>query len=159
METGDRRGPVWRFARAALAAALVVQLLGCGTILYPERRNQPAGKYDTDVVVLDAIGLFFFILPGVIAFAVDFSTGAIYLPRGGKSRLKERFGGSGIQPLELDAATVDSIALTVQRATGLALNLYSPSVQIVPGREGESVEARLRELNLPLLVTIIPSQP
>jgi hypothetical protein len=31
-------------------------------------------------VVLNAIGLLFFFIPGIIAFAVDFSTGAIYLP-------------------------------------------------------------------------------
>ena len=32
------------------------------------------------MAVLDGIGLLFFILPGVIAFAVDFSNGTIYLP-------------------------------------------------------------------------------
>lgn len=55
---------------------------GCGTILYPERRGQPAGRIDWGVVALDAVGLLFFFVPGVIAFAVDFSTGAIYLPPG-----------------------------------------------------------------------------
>jgi hypothetical protein len=59
---------------AAIAAA------GCGTILYPERRGQPAGRLDFKVVALDAIGMLFFFVPGVVAFAVDFATGAIYLP-------------------------------------------------------------------------------
>jgi len=54
----------------------------CGTILYPERRNQKAGHLDPGVVVLDAVGLLFFLVPGVVAFAVDFTTGAIYLPEG-----------------------------------------------------------------------------
>jgi hypothetical protein len=31
-------------------------------------------------VLLDAIGLIFFVVPGLVAFAVDFSTGAIYFP-------------------------------------------------------------------------------
>jgi hypothetical protein len=53
---------------------------GCGTVLHPERRGQPAGRLDWGVVVLDAVGLLFFFIPGIIAFAVDFSTGAIYLP-------------------------------------------------------------------------------
>lgn len=53
---------------------------GCGTVLHPERRGQSAGKLDWGVVALDAVGLFFFFVPGVIAFAVDFATGAIYLP-------------------------------------------------------------------------------
>ncbi|MNJ37925.1 hypothetical protein D3C77_327610 [compost metagenome] len=33
---------------------------------------------------MDAIGILFYVLPGLIAFGVDFATGAIYLP-GGKS--------------------------------------------------------------------------
>jgi hypothetical protein len=53
---------------------------GCGTVLHPERRGQSAGKLDWGIVALDAVGLFFFFVPGVIAFAVDFATGAIYLP-------------------------------------------------------------------------------
>ena len=52
----------------------------CGTILHPERRGQPAGRLDWGVVLLDGLGLIFFLIPGVIAFAVDFATGAIYLP-------------------------------------------------------------------------------
>lgn len=53
---------------------------GCGTILYPERRGQPAGRLDWKVVLLDGLGLIFFFIPGVIAFAVDFLNGTIYLP-------------------------------------------------------------------------------
>jgi len=59
---------------------LVFQLTGCGTLLYPERRGQIAGRLDVGVVILDAVGLLFFIIPGVIAFAVDFSNGTIYMP-------------------------------------------------------------------------------
>lgn len=62
---------------AGLAAAP-----GCGTIMYPERRGQPAGDIDWKIVALDGIGLLLFFVPGVVAFAVDFSTGAIYLPPG-----------------------------------------------------------------------------
>lgn len=61
-------------------------LSGCGTIFYPERRGN-ATKLDPGVAILDGIGLLFFILPGVIAYAVDFTTGCIYLSskRGGSS--------------------------------------------------------------------------
>jgi hypothetical protein len=55
-------------------------LPGCGTIFYPERRGQPAGRLDWKVVAFDAVGLVLFFVPGIIAFAVDFATGAIYLP-------------------------------------------------------------------------------
>jgi len=69
-----------KFFNMAITALLVFQLTGCGTILYPERRGQIGGRLDIGVVLLDTIGLFFFIIPGVIAFAVDFSNGTIYLP-------------------------------------------------------------------------------
>jgi hypothetical protein len=52
----------------------------CGTLLYPERRGQPRGVIDPGVLLLDAVGLIFFVVPGIVAFAVDFSTGAIYFP-------------------------------------------------------------------------------
>lgn len=67
-------------ASAIVATSSVAAMNGCGTILYPDRRGQTGGRIDIGVALLDAIGLLFFIIPGVIAFAVDFSTGAIYLP-------------------------------------------------------------------------------
>jgi hypothetical protein len=63
-----------------LATALAFFLASCGTLLYPERRGQPVGRLDIGVVALDGVGLLLFLVPGVIAFAVDFATGAIYLP-------------------------------------------------------------------------------
>lgn len=64
----------------AVLATLLPAATGCGTILHPERRGQPSGRLDWGVVLLDGLGLLFFFIPGLIAFAVDFSTGAIYLP-------------------------------------------------------------------------------
>lgn len=80
--------PARRTARTLIVAALTTGLLSatmlqaaCGTILYPERRGQDArGDLDIGVVLLNGVGLLFFLIPGVIAYAVDFSTGAIYLP-------------------------------------------------------------------------------
>lgn len=65
---------------AMVISALVFQLAACGTIMYPERKGQQSGKIDPGVAVLDGLGLLLFIIPGVIAFAVDFSNGTIYLP-------------------------------------------------------------------------------
>lgn len=67
-----------------LTVIISLQSVSCGTLLYPERRGQKAGRLDVGVVILDTIGLFFFLIPGIIAFAVDFSTGAIYLPYSAK---------------------------------------------------------------------------
>lgn len=63
-----------------LSCGVSLAAAGCGTILHPERRGQPAGRLDWGIVALDALGLLLFFIPGVIAFAVDFSNGTIYLP-------------------------------------------------------------------------------
>ncbi|MGO2353445.1 MAG: hypothetical protein ACTH58_01775 [Marinomonas foliarum] len=78
-----------RLARGVAAALLVTQVTACGTLLYPERRGQTNGQIDIGVAALDAIGLLFFFVPGVVAFGVDFVTGAIYLPGGGMASLTE----------------------------------------------------------------------
>lgn len=69
----------------SLVGGFVIQLTACGTIMHPERKGQKSGQLDTSIVALDAIGLLFFLIPGVIAFAVDFSNGTIYLPGGSAS--------------------------------------------------------------------------
>ncbi|WP_025564892.1 hypothetical protein [Psychromonas sp. SP041] len=74
-----------KFIGIPLALALTVQLSGCGTILKPERKGQRSGQLDVGIVALNAIGLLFFLVPGVIAFAVDFNNGTIYLPGGSAS--------------------------------------------------------------------------
>lgn len=75
--------------RGVVAALLITQITACGTLLYPERRGQTNGQIDIGVAALDAIGLLFFFVPGVVAFGVDFITGAIYLPGGGMASLTE----------------------------------------------------------------------
>jgi hypothetical protein len=74
--------PRRRFLLASLSGLGIFLGAGCGTVLHPERRGQPGGPLDWKIVALDAVGLLFFFVPGVIAFAVDFATGAIYLPAG-----------------------------------------------------------------------------
>jgi hypothetical protein len=61
-----------------LCAAIGLPLVGCGTILYPERRGQSGGRVDTGVAVMDGLWLLCFIIPGVVFYIVDFSNGAIY---------------------------------------------------------------------------------
>jgi len=69
-----------------LSCLLLLQLAGCGTVIYPERRGQSKGELDPLIVVLDAVGILFFIIPGVASFIIDFNTGAIYLPPGQRSQ-------------------------------------------------------------------------
>jgi hypothetical protein len=66
--------------RGALCLGLAV-LMGCGTIFYPDRRGQkPVGQVDVGVVVMNALWLLVGLVPGIVAFAVDLSTGALYHP-------------------------------------------------------------------------------
>jgi hypothetical protein len=66
---------------ATAASAIAGLASGCGMLLHPERRGQPpGGGLDWSIVALDGLGMLLFFIPGIIAFAVDFATGAIYLP-------------------------------------------------------------------------------
>ncbi|KPY29337.1 hypothetical protein [Pseudomonas syringae] len=67
-----------RLIGGVLVATLLTQISACGSIFYPDRRGQIDGKVDPAIAALDAFALLFYIIPGVIAFAVDFATGAIY---------------------------------------------------------------------------------
>ena len=125
--------------------AFIGTTMGCGTILYPERRGQPAGKLDTDIVILDAVGLLIFLVPGVIAFAVDFSTGAIYLPPGGKSKARDVLGRVEIKRHELHNRTEAGIEAAVLEHTGLAIDLQEADVLTTPDAN-ETVEAQLRQI-------------
>ncbi|WP_067097336.1 hypothetical protein [Marinomonas atlantica] len=72
-----------------VGSVIASQLAACGTLIYPERKGQVDGKLDLGVVALDALGLLLWFIPGVVAFGVDFATGAIYLPGGGVAQLSE----------------------------------------------------------------------
>jgi hypothetical protein len=64
-----------------LTIALAFESVSCGTLIHPERRGQPhTALLDPSIVVLDGLGVLVFLVPGVVAFIVDFATGAIYLP-------------------------------------------------------------------------------
>lgn len=98
-----------RLLALAGTTALAAPLAGCGTILYPERRGQTGGRLDTAVVLLDGLGLLLFLVPGIIAFAVDFGTGAIYLPGGSRADASDEFdqyayAGGALSEAEFDRA-------------------------------------------------------
>ena len=115
----------WGRIAGTLTISGAVFLASCGTILYPERHGQPAGRLDVGVVALDGIGLLLFLVPGVIAFAVDFATGAIYLP----PETAMHSPGMGaelckvlVNPAEL---TPERVAAVVREQTGKTVSLQS----------------------------------
>ena len=110
----------WTVNSVILAAImlLVVQLSACGTMLYPERKNQPPdGRIDVGVALLDGFWLLVGIIPGVIAFAIDFSTGAIYLPPPKQNRLDDSRKLRTIR-FDPDTMTQEELAALIGRETG-----------------------------------------
>lgn len=118
-----------------LAVVTAVQLTSCGTLLYPERRGQRSGRIDVAVALMDGIGLFFFIIPGVVAFAVDIDTGAIYLPSTGRhsrdrhskedARWWNATDGDGVRVVTGDSRTLtaDALERIVVKQTGCSIRL------------------------------------
>jgi hypothetical protein len=90
----------FRVVGGVLIAVLLTQITACGTLFWPDRRGQIEGKIDPLVAGLDAIGILFYVIPGLIAFGVDFATGAIY-QEGGKTaqvapeKLQQAIGADG----------------------------------------------------------------
>lgn len=107
------------------AIAVLSSTTGCGSILYPERRGQPHNhQIDWKIVALDGLGLILFFIPGVIAFAVDFYTGAIYLPPG-PTYLGRATEAESLQRIELveQDKNVVGIERVVSQHVGRPVNL------------------------------------
>ena len=108
---------------AVLAITLLSQLAACGTLFYPDRRGQIEGKIDPAIAIANAVGLLFYVIPGLIAFAIDFTTGAIYLPEGTYSvapeRLRDAVGSDG----QIDNHKLKAI---IEAQTGRQLPLLHP---------------------------------
>jgi hypothetical protein len=109
-----------------LTVGLAFFLASCGTLLYPERRGQPAGRLDAGVVVLDGVGLLLFLVPGVIAFVVDFATGAVYLP-------PEYSLVVPSTEMDLRKVPVDPAELTPRRVEAIVQEQTGKTVNLQPG--------------------------
>jgi hypothetical protein len=117
----------WGFRLAgALLVSLAVLQMSCGTLLYPERRGQKTGQLDVGVVLLDGAGLLLFVIPGVIAFAVDFITGAIYLPPSEKQFYEK--GKAHVPPDQLTRQNIEEV---VRRQTGKAIDLRNSELRVM----------------------------
>ncbi len=109
-----------RKTAGVIIAVVFLNITACGYFLYPERVGQKSGKLDPAIVVLDAAALLFGILPGVVAFAVDITTGAIYLAPGQKSVIDKhsrnlalihmkKFEGKKMRPADDAEISIDQL--------------------------------------------------
>ena len=108
-------------------ASFLAQLAGCGTIFWPERKWQPPGRLDPKVVALDAVGLLLFFIPGVIAFAVDFNNGTIYLP-------PESQANAGSSPHGWTPVRTSSKSPTSEEIEGIVRQRTGKSIRLQAGR-------------------------
>lgn len=129
------------FLKRIVVVYLMFQLFGCGIFIYPERQGQPRGDIDPVVAILDGVGLLFFVVPGLVAFIIDFHTGTIYLPQGKttKDRLNELSEGhvlilnEGRQVavrLNPDDLTPDMIDRVIQTTTGHRFRTNDPELEV-----------------------------
>ena len=94
----------------------VLNTTACGYFLFPERVGQTAGRLDPTIVILDAAGLLVGVIPGVVAFAVDITTGAIYLPAGEKSSVEKHAERANLTN-DVDYKPVDNNELAIDTKT------------------------------------------
>jgi hypothetical protein len=127
--------------KAVVCAVLAVQLAGCGTIMYPGRRGQQGGKIDAGVAVLDGVGLLLFIIPGVIAFAVDFSDGAIYLP--GTSRSSLDLKNIKIVKFDTGHGSAQNLENIIKEETGYNVKFSQADLKVIRLNSKDDVRANL----------------
>jgi hypothetical protein len=131
-----------------IVIVLIIQVSACGYFMYPERRGQkPVGRIDPAIAVLDALGLLLFIIPGVIAFAVDITNGTLYFPGGqhhssvtGESY---RMTMIRVNPTELNEKMIQQI---VEKQTGVSLRPDLRNAEIYALDRSENIEATLGKL-------------
>ncbi len=123
---------------------LALQSVGCGTLIYPERRGQTGGQIDPGIAILDAAGLLVFVVPGLVAFGVDFVTGAIYLPGGKKASAEEPLRMIILPPEDLNLPTLEEL---VAEETGQPVDLRSTGIQTMAVADRESLETAVLRAN------------
>lgn len=147
MKTCSRR----QFVHLGIASLFTSVSTGCGTILYPERKGQPAGPLNWPVVALDALGLCLFFVPGVIAFAVDFNNGTIYLPPEEYGHTKGWGKNRTLKPVSVPAGKMsrEEIETVVSDKTGRPIKLENGTYQTksLANIDDFWVEADQMELN------------
>lgn len=117
----------FRVTVCLLMALMIFFMASCGTLIYPERIGQNRGRIDPAIAVLNGVGILLFIVPGLIAFIVDFATGAIYLPPSGQSHPWWTKKLAANEPIEIraDGQCIDKsrIESLVSQHTGIPVKI------------------------------------
>lgn len=118
-----------RFLSGSVVTLLGISSTGCGTMLYEERIGQPRGgmgDVDWTVAGMNAVGLVFFFVPGVIAFAIDYYNGALFYPPEQYGEMKAKQLNSIKLPEE--EISVVSIESLISEEIGAKVSLREPDL-------------------------------
>jgi hypothetical protein len=120
-----------RWCLHALAGLGGTALGGCAAILHPERRGNSSGPIDVGPLILDILWFIPGLVPGIVALAVDFGTGAIYLGggRSSKQRGPRRLAIAPGEPIVVRAPRPDEDA-------DVALRLVGPRGEVLDEARG-----------------------
>jgi hypothetical protein len=141
-----------RFLRTVAAGTMLTvatSSVGCGYILYPERRGNRGGTIDAGTMVMDLLWLLAGIIPGVVALIVDFSSGAIYVG-GGHHRAELRLSPDGHLALQVPHAS---------RPGRIELRLVNAAHEVVASRTALVGPGRARGETIDLAVARPTSGP
>ncbi|NND72032.1 MAG: hypothetical protein HKN43_10675 [Rhodothermales bacterium] len=117
----------------ALLAFTMLTQAGCGTLLHPERSGNKGGRIDPAIAILDGIGVLFYVIPGLIAFAVDFSNGTIYLPHSASSANSGKVPSDGYRAVTMDEPVdAGSIERLIEREYSVSGVLHHESLETYP---------------------------
>ncbi len=141
---------LFKILSVIILLALIVQIAGCGTIFYPERRGQSVhGGIDVVVAIADSAWFLAYIIPGLVAWGVDLYTGALYLPSG-KKRFASPPDGKDIVVVKVDPERLDQKMMEeiVSKHVGQKINLDDPSLQILKfnGTDADELKAFLSRI-------------
>ena len=124
--------------------------LGCGYILYPERRGNSGGTMDGGTLVMDCLWLLVGIVPGVIFLIVDFTSGAMYV----NGRMAMRANSNGNVAIKLkDSAQAKQLELRIVTASKRVLD--SKVANVGPTIHDQSIELHVGATHEKVFLQII----
>ena len=143
-----------------LCGLMAFELSGCGYLMHANRRGQSGGQIDLTIAILDGLGLLLFLVPGVVAYIVDFTTGCIYLPG--------TFGGVPLVGPEMKKISFDPKKYTPElieqiifNETGSRVDLSDSSVQVTKVKSVKDMQFQLTLVSVglrPVLVAAIETR-
>jgi hypothetical protein len=139
------------------ALALASTTVGCGWILYPERRGHHlnGGVIDGGTLVMDLLWLIPGIVPGVVFLIVDFTDGTMYIEGGRHIAVRSTPDGNVALKLKDQTAPMQ---LDLRVVTASNKILAEQLTDVGPGIHGQTVELHagtaLHAANEPVFVEI-----